>query len=229
MDLVHFFIGEIMPAFTPHIWLNQPETPLSEFEVRVAESGLTVIAGVDEAGRGPLAGPVVAGAVILAHPIDGVNDSKKLTDIRRDELFGLITEGPHAVGVGMVSAAEIDALGIQQANYRAMMLAAEALDPAPQFLLVDGFSIPGCSIPQERIVKGDQRSQSIAAASIVAKVTRDRLMHKLDAHYPDYGFARHKGYGTKAHLEAITALGPCPEHRKSFAPMAHSARTGALL
>ena len=218
-----------MPEFVPHAWLTSADLPMSEFEVRVADSGCTLIAGVDEAGRGPLAGPVVAGAVILAHPVDGVDDSKKLTDKKRDALFSEISAGPHLVGVGIVSAAEIDEMGIQQANYRAMVLAAESLDIAPEFLLVDGFSIPGCSIPHERIVKGDQRSQSIAAASIIAKVTRDRLMQQLDGQYPEYGFARHKGYGTKAHMAAIHECGPCVEHRKSFAPIADSVKTGALL
>lgn len=218
-----------MANFTPHAWSAETPAPMSEFEVRVASSGRTLIAGVDEAGRGPLAGPVVAGAVMLAHTVDGVDDSKKLTEKKRDELFDTLHSGAHLIGVGIVSAAEVDTLGIQQANYRAMLLAAESLEIAPEFLLVDGFSIPGCSIPHERIVKGDQRSQSIAAASIIAKVTRDRLMLELDAQYPEYGFAQHKGYGTKAHLAAISSLGPCAEHRKSFAPMATSSRTGALL
>ncbi|MFP6581466.1 MAG: ribonuclease HII [Candidatus Hydrogenedentota bacterium] len=218
-----------MSTFVPYAWKDHPGIELSEFELEASHSGLRHIAGIDEAGRGPLAGPVVAGAVMLAHPIAGVDDSKKLTEKKRDRLYDEIQSGEHAVGVSIVSAGDVDKLGIQQANYRAMLEATEALDPIPEFLLVDGFAIPGCVIPHKRIVKGDQRSQSIAAASIVAKVTRDRLMIELDGRYPEYGFARHKGYGTKVHLEAIAQYGPCAEHRKSFAPIANAVSTAALL
>lgn len=217
-----------MTEFVPYTWTDET-LALSEFEVEVVRSGITLVAGVDEAGRGPLAGPVVAGAVMLSGPVNGVDDSKKLTSKKRDVLFDAIQSGDHAVGVGIVSASEIDAIGIQQANYRAMVEAAQALSPSPEFLLVDGFAIPGCSYAHKRIVKGDQRSQSIAAASIIAKVTRDRMMVTLDEEFPEYGFAKHKGYGTKAHLEAIAEFGPCPAHRKSFAPIANAQKTGALL
>lgn len=218
-----------MSTFVPYPWKDHSSIELSEFEFELCQSGVTHIAGIDEAGRGPLAGPVVAGAVMLAHPIEGVDDSKKLTEKKRDRLYEEIQSGEHVVGVSIISAGDVDKLGIQQANYRAMLESAEALDPVPEFLLVDGFAIPGCVTPHKRIVKGDQRSQSIAAASIVAKVTRDRLMVELDARYPEYSFARHKGYGTKVHLEAIAQYGPCPEHRKSFAPIANARSTGALL
>lgn len=191
---------------------------LWQFEREMTALGFTRIAGVDEAGRGPLAGPIVAAAVVLAHPIDGLNDSKLLTEAQRESLYAQITGGAHAVGSAILSARQIDDRGIQQANYGAMMESVLQLSPLPDYLLVDGFKIPGCAVPHLRIVKGDRRSQSIAAASIVAKVTRDRLMIAFDPEYPGYGFAKHKGYGTAEHLDAIRRLGPCPIHRRSFAP-----------
>lgn len=175
------------------------------------------IAGVDEAGRGPLAGPIVAAAVVLAFPVPGLDDSKRLSAARRADLYAQLRSGPHAIGVACVSPAEIDAEGIQRANLRAMRDAVMALDPAPDHVLADGFMAPGLTCTQERLVKGDRRSLSIAAASIIAKETRDRLMAEHDAAYPGYGFAEHKGYGTAAHLAALAALGPCPIHRRSFA------------
>lgn len=201
---------------------------MQAFERAARLSGFARIAGVDEAGRGPLAGPIVAGAVVLSGSIDGLNDSKLLTESRREVLFQTLREGLHAIGVGVITASEIDRLGIQQANYLAMAKAAAALDPPPDFLLVDGFAIQGCAIPQKPIVKGDRRSFSIAAASIVAKVTRDRMMKDLDNEYPGYGFAKHKGYGTPGHLEALQRLGPCPFHRRSFAPIARWLETEDL-
>jgi ribonuclease HII len=212
-------------------------TPLDEekhaasllaFERAAAAQGFVRVAGVDEAGRGPLAGPIVAGAVILAGPVAGVYDSKALRETERERLFEVLHGGGHAIGVGVVEAEEIDRLGIQQANYRAMALAVAALPETPDFVLVDGFRVPGLAAPQERIIKGDRRSLSIAAASIIAKVTRDRRMVALEAMYPGYGFARHKGYGTREHLEAIARLGPCPAHRRSFSPLAQGAETRAL-
>lgn len=199
-----------------------------DFEREAALSGRVRIAGVDEAGRGPLAGPIVAAAVVLAHPIDGVDDSKKLSEARRETLFAVINEGEHSTGVAQVEAAEIDRIGIQQANYLAMKRAAEAISPTPDFLLVDGFLIHGCAIPQLKLIRGDQRSQSIAAASILAKVTRDRIMRETAERFPEYGFERHKGYGTRAHIEAIERLGPCPVHRRSFAPIATKSDAGVL-
>ena len=201
---------------------------MQAFERAARLSGFARIAGVDEAGRGPLAGPIVAGAVVLSGSIHGLNDSKLLTEARREVLFQTLQEGLHAIGIGVITASEIDRLGIQQANYLAMAKAAAALDPPPDFLLVDGFAIKGCDIPQKPIVKGDRRSFSIAAASIVAKVTRDRMMKDLDNEYPGYGFAKHKGYGTPGHLEALQRLGPCPFHRKSFAPIARWLETEDL-
>lgn len=209
-----------MNTFQTYHWTKDTHQPMSEFEQAAEAQGYTRIAGVDEAGRGPLAGPIVAAAVILSEPIPGVDDSKKLTEKKRDALYAIIRAGNHAVGVGIVSAATIDSIGIQAANYRSMTEAAQQLNPAPDFLLVDGFNIKDCPFSQQRIIKGDQLSQSIAAASIIAKVTRDRLMRDLDSRYPEYSFARHKGYGTKIHMQAIEEHGPCPAHRKSFAPIA---------
>ncbi|MCC6698014.1 MAG: ribonuclease HII [Candidatus Hydrogenedentes bacterium] len=198
------------------------------FERDAAARGFQCVAGVDEAGRGPLAGPIVAGAVVLREPIPGLNDSKLLTEAQREDLFRRLQDGGHAIGCAIVSAEEIDALGIQSANYAAMLRAVAALTPQPDFLLVDGFSIPGCTTPHLRLVKGDRRSLSIAAASIIAKVTRDRLMIELDGRCPGYGFARHKGYATPEHLEALKRLGPCPAHRRSFAPLATTLETASL-
>lgn len=193
---------------------------MTAFEREVFAQGWRRIAGVDEAGRGPLAGPIVAAAVILGEAIEGLDDSKRLTAKRRESLFSELASGPHAIGVAMVEAGNIDAMGIQAANYAAMAEAAAALAPPPDFLLVDGYVIRGCALPQKRIIKGDARSWSIAAASIVAKVTRDRIMVSLHAAYPGYGFDRHKGYGTREHLDALERFGPCPAHRRSFAPVA---------
>lgn len=181
-------------------------------------AGVGLIAGVDEAGRGPLAGPVVAAAVVL--PEDAVfyylNDSKKVTKKRRDVLFDEIMESEALVGIGMRSWERIDEINILQATYEAMQDAVRALKEEPSILLCDAVTIPEISIPQVPIIKGDAKSVSIAAASIIAKVTRDRIMEEYDAVYPGYGFAGHKGYGTKAHMEAIRELGPCPIHRRSF-------------
>lgn len=198
------------------------------FESAARANGFSRIAGVDEAGRGPLAGPIVAAAVVLKEPVAGLNDSKLLTAVQREALYDTLYQGGHAIGWAAVSPAEIDSLGIQIANYMAMLRAVECLDEAPDFLLVDGFAIPGCAVPHERLVKGDRRSQSVAAASIIAKVTRDRMMNDLDAIHPGYGFGSHKGYATRDHLDAIERLGPCAIHRRSFAPIARSAVTGEL-
>lgn len=199
-----------------------------EFERLGEANGFTRIAGVDEAGRGPLAGPIVAAAVVLAAPVPGLNDSKQLTEEQRESLFESLHTGDHAIGLSIVTAEEIDRTGIQAANYAAMARAVAHIAPPPDHLLVDGFQLPGVPQPQVRIVKGDARSLSIAAASIVAKVTRDRIMVELDTRYPGYDFARHKGYGTRTHLDAIARLGPCPAHRKSFAPFSRPAETPPL-
>ena len=195
---------------------------LLDFERLAAADGFRLIAGVDEAGRGPLAGPVVAAAVILPVwpcPLP-VNDSKQLTEHQRDRLFeGLLQLPGIQIGVGIVGAAEIDEINILRATHKAMRVALEQLRPIADYALVDGLPVKGLPIPHRAIVKGDGRSQSIAAASIIAKVSRDRLMEQAEAEWPGYGFARHKGYGTAAHLEALRSLGPTPLHRRSFAPV----------
>ena len=196
-------------------------------EYENAHADVRFIAGIDEAGRGPLAGPVVAACCIL--PKDAVilylNDSKKVTALRREALLPEIKEKAIAYGIGIVDEKRIDEINILQADYEAMriavqktsaMLQAKGLADAPGLLLNDAVTIPGVEIPQESIIKGDAKSVSIAAASILAKVTRDHLMEAYDAQYPEYGFARNKGYGTNEHIEALKRLGPCPIHRHSF-------------
>lgn len=184
--------------------------------------GFVRVAGVDEAGRGPLAGPIVAAAVILPPEPDlqGVDDSKKLTPAQRDRLYDEIREKALGVGIGIVSSRAIDQLGIQQANLRVMEQAIRELSPAPDMVLVDAVVLPSSiGIPRKSIIRGDSASLSIAAASIIAKVTRDRVMVHADRKYPQYAFARHKGYGTAQHLEAIAVHGICQLHRRSFAPV----------
>jgi len=188
------------------------------FEKKTAIEGYVRVAGLDEAGRGPLAGPVVAAAVVLptGFPVSDINDSKKLTSKKRERLFDHIYAHADAVGIGMIDALEIDRINILRASLSAMTLAVENLNPSPDFLLVDGkFSIPS-EIPQLPIIKGDALSISISAASIVAKVTRDRMMKRYHQDYPQFGFDRHKGYPTRAHRDAIMQFGPCPIHRQSF-------------
>ncbi len=188
------------------------------FEKKIRRRGYELIAGVDEAGRGPLAGPVVAGAVVL--PIqgkwNGINDSKKLTGPQREKAYSLIMERALGVGVGRVEVEEIDRLNILQASLKAMRLAVENLPFRPDFLLIDGLHPVDLPFMQEPVIKGDERCLSIAAASIIAKVTRDRLMISYDAQFPQYNFARNKGYGTQEHLRAIRQNGCCPIHRQSF-------------
>lgn len=176
------------------------------------------ICGVDEVGRGPLAGPVVAGAVILPDDcrILYINDSKKLSAKRREELYDEICEKAVAVSIGMAGEKRIDEINILQATYEAMREALGKLAVQPDCLLNDAVTIPDILIPQVPIIKGDQKSQSIAAASIIAKVYRDRMMDEFDLMYPEYGFASNKGYGTAAHIEAIKKYGPCPIHRMTF-------------
>lgn len=189
---------------------------MREYEHKNAHYGL--ICGVDEAGRGPLAGPVVAGAVILPRDCEilYLNDSKQLTEKRREELYQEIDEKAVAWAVGMVSPARIDEINILQATYEAMRQAVASLDPAPDVLLCDAVHIPDVAIPQVSIVKGDAKSLSIAAASVMAKVTRDRLMREYDRILPQYGFASNKGYGSSAHIAALKKYGPSPIHRKTF-------------
>ena len=177
-----------------------------------------VPAGVDEAGRGPLAGPVVAAAVIIDQKskLEGLNDSKKLTENKRAELFDTIKEKSLSYAIGIVDPETIDKINILQAALRAMEIAVNNLKITPSYLLIDGNKKTSLLIPQEAIVKGDSKSMSIAAASIIAKVTRDNLMKEYDELYPQYEFSKHKGYPTKKHLELIRIHGPCPIHRKSF-------------
>lgn len=176
------------------------------------------ICGIDEAGRGPLAGPVVAGAVILPKglKIPYLNDSKQLSEKRREELYDIIMARALAVGTGIVSPERIDEINILQATYEAMRQAAGHLKFRPDVLLNDAVIIPGLDIPQVKIIKGDAKSLSIAAASVIAKVTRDRMMKAYHEIFPEYGFDKHKGYGSKEHIEKIQKLGPCPIHRRSF-------------
>ena len=178
----------------------------------------TAICGIDEAGRGPLAGPVAAGAVILPKDcrILYLNDSKKLTPARRDVLFDEIREKAVAFSIGISSPERIDEINILQATYEAMRKAVTGLSVPPDLLLNDAVTIPEVQIRQVPIVKGDAKSVSIAAASILAKVTRDRMMEEYDAMWPEYGFAKHKGYGTAQHIAALKEYGPCPIHRRSF-------------
>ena len=196
--------------------------PDESLEQAARQRGYTVVCGCDEAGAGPLMGPVCAGAVILPPGCDipGLDDSKKLTEKKREALYTLITERAAAWAVASVSAAEIDATDILSARIRAMALAIEALTLRPDYVLIDGNRDHGqtaaITLPHETVVGGDGRSVSIAAASILAKVTRDRYMEQQAELYPQYGFETHKGYGTKRHYAALTAYGPCPLHRQSF-------------
>ncbi len=191
-----------------------------EMERTLWAQGIVQIAGVDEAGRGPLAGPVVAAAVIFPKEliIDGVNDSKKLSAGRRGDLFTLISEQAISIGVGIVDHEVIDSMNILQATILAMRKALEKLTVSPDYTLVDGNSFRHDTLRFQNVINGDEKSFTIAAASIIAKVTRDRFMCELDACFPQYGFARHKGYGTRQHIEAIRTYGLCEIHRKSFHP-----------
>lgn len=190
---------------------------MREFECRYG-ADYSCICGIDEAGRGPLAGPVVAGAVILPKDCEilYLNDSKKVSAKKREELFEEIKEKAVSVGIGMSSPARIDEINILQATYEAMVHAVEDLDVVPDLLLNDAVTIPQLPVKQIGIIKGDGRSVSIAAASIMAKVTRDRLMIEYAELYPEYGFEGHKGYGSAAHIEALKRFGPCPIHRATF-------------
>ena len=189
---------------------------MREFENKYSD--LAYVAGIDEAGRGPLAGPVVAAAVILPKYIflPFLNDSKKVTEKRRDVLFDEIKQNAIAYGIGIASNTLIDEINILQATYEAMREAINALEKTPDVLLVDAVHIPDINIKQVGIVKGDAKSVNIAAASILAKVTRDRIMVEYDKIYPEYGFASNKGYGTATHIAALKEVGPCAIHRKSF-------------
>lgn len=195
-----------------------PELSLCHFEERAARLGYQRVAGIDEAGRGPLAGPVVAAAVILPKDFElpGLNDSKLVPEKVRVRLFQQLRRQALAIGVGIVPAPRIDEVNILQATLQAMVLAVQRLKIPADFLLVDGITPVPLAIPQQTLKKGDSRSCSIAAASIIAKVMRDRMMIGYEHHYPGYGFAGHKGYGSQLHQQAIARLGPCALHRRSF-------------
>ena len=208
-------LGQFGTGFFPELLSEGSESAHSDHP----EGWDTIlICGIDEAGRGPLAGPVAAGAVILRpdHDILYLNDSKKLSAAKRDMLFDVIKEEALAWQVSLVWQERIDEINILQATYEAMRSAVAGLPVQPSVLLNDAVTIPMLNIPQVPIVKGDAKCLSIAAASILAKVTRDRLMEEMDQKYPEYGFAKHKGYGTKEHIEAIRKYGPCPIHRRTF-------------
>lgn len=194
------------------------EITMWEIEDGFYADGVKTICGVDEAGRGPLAGPVCAAAVILPPhlQIPGLTDSKKLTDKKRRELFPIIQEQAIAYGIGYATEQEIDEINILQATFLAMERALDGLKVKPELVLIDGNREKDFGLPVKTVVKGDSLSANIAAASILAKVSRDDLMLKMEEEYPGYGFAIHKGYGTKAHYEALTAMGPCPIHRRTF-------------
>jgi ribonuclease HII len=200
-----------------------------KYERELLTQGLALIAGVDEAGRGPLAGPVVAAAVVfprdwlqdgLPRRLYGLNDSKQLTPEEREGYFGLLTTDAQVrFGVGIVAVEVIDTINILQATHRAMTEALAQLQPAPEHTLIDGLAVGAIRLPQTPIIDGDCKSYSIAAASVIAKVTRDRIMLEYHQQYPLYGFAEHKGYATPQHLAALNQHGPCPIHRRSFAPV----------
>jgi len=202
--------------------MSQP--PNLDEEDKLKSQGYELIAGIDEVGRGALAGPVVAGAVILPHPASLpwfglVRDSKKLNSRKRESLFDLINKEAVAVGIGIVPSQVIDSINILKATKLAMMQAVEKLSKQPNFLLIDRLSLSQCPIPQRGITRGDESCLSIACASIIAKVTRDRIMEEFDQIYPGYGFAQHKGYGTQKHMSCLRKLGPSPIHRLYFAPV----------
>lgn len=188
------------------------------YEKAAREEGFQAVCGVDEAGRGPLAGPVFAAAVILPEncAIEGINDSKKLTPKKREKLFDEICSNAVSYGIGFATEGEIDSINILQATFLAMKRAVDAMTIKPDLALVDGNRMPDLGVETRTIIKGDALCASIAAASILAKVSRDRLLCQIDEIYPEYGFAQHKGYGTAYHLEMLKKCGPCPVHRKTF-------------
>ncbi len=193
-------------------------------ESLLIDAGITPLAGVDEAGRGACAGPLVIASVVLADPfapeLAKVRDSKDVSEVEREKLFDVVTAAALSISVISVPAAEVDSRGVHAANLDGMRRAVQGLSVIPSYVLTDGYAIEGLAIPNVAVWKGDQVVTCISAASIIAKVTRDRAMRELDASFPDYGFAKHKGYITKAHTEALQAYGPCIEHRRSFANIA---------
>lgn len=194
---------------------------MKAIEEELRRAGITPIAGVDEAGRGPCAGPLVISAVILKDPqapeLSAVRDSKEISESKREELFEVITDIAVSICTIIVSPTDIDKRGVHAANLDGMRRAVHGLDVTPAYVLTDGYAIEGLAIPNLAVWKGDQVVTAVSAASIIAKVTRDRIMRELDEMYPQYGFAKHKGYITAAHTTALKEFGPCPEHRTSFA------------
>ncbi len=207
---------------TAGLFNDEPTIDPLHFERTARKDGYGCIAGLDEAGRGPLAGPVVAAAVVLpdGHFIAGLTDSKQVRERERERLFDLIQAQAVCFGIGVADERTIDAVNIYQATIIAMERALQALIPSPDYLLLDAITLPRVPIPQKPIIKGDCLSHSIAAASILAKVTRDRMMLELHAKFPCYQFHKHKGYGTKEHLSLLRKYGPCEAHRRSFQPVA---------
>ena len=191
-----------------------------EFENKLYENGIELIGGIDEVGRGPLIGPVVAACVILPKGfyLGEINDSKKLSEKKREYLYDIICSNAISIGIGIISAKRIDEINIYEATKEAMREAITNCDVTPEYLLIDAMKLD-VDIPREAIIKGDTKSESIAAASIIAKVTRDRMLIEMDKEYPEYGFKKHKGYGTKLHLKAIDEYGVLDEHRRSFRPV----------
>jgi ribonuclease HII len=222
-------LGESHPNRNDDLFGNELVCDPLFFEGRARASGFTCIAGLDEAGRGPLAGPVVAAAVVLPDNllIHGLTDSKKVPEPERERLFDIIRKQAVCYGIGVVDERTIDAVNIYQATIIAMERALQTLIPRPDYLLLDAITLPRVPLPQKSLIKGDCRSHSISAASILAKVTRDRLMLELHKKFPQYNFQKHKGYGTKEHLALIHQHGPCEAHRKTFHPVAQMLRGDA--
>lgn len=216
-----------MPARANRNKEARTRVSMTSIETGLLKKGFRLIAGVDEAGRGPLAGPVVAAAVVFEkdkYP-SGIKDSKQLSPELRDEIFYKICEKACCVGVGIVNEEIIDRINILQAAHMAMLKAISGLEAKPDFVLIDGILAPRTGFAQKAVVGGDSKSISIAAASIIAKVSRDRIMVEHDARFPEYGFSGHKGYGTRAHIESLQKFGPCRIHRKSFRPVAEALKT----
>ncbi|MCX7590468.1 MAG: ribonuclease HII [Kiritimatiellae bacterium] len=217
--------------------MSKGDFHLLEFERAAWAKGFVRVAGVDEVGRGPLAGPVIAAAVIIDREflegeehglLAGLTDSKELNESSRRRFFDLLTDSPHVqTGIGAAETTEIDRLNILRATHLAMARAVRALSPLPDHVLVDGYPVAGIPCPSTAIVRGDARSLSIAAASVIAKVIRDAFMQEMDRFYPQYGFARHKGYGSREHIRALLQYGPSPVHRGSFRPVREAAEIHA--
>ncbi len=218
--------GEAQQGFPDDLFGDQVLCDPLSFERSACSSGYRFVAGLDEAGRGPLAGPVVAAAVVLPRGllIPGLTDSKQVPEADREQLFDVIRQQAVCFGIGIVDERTIDDVNILQATVIAMEKALAELSPQPDYLLLDAITLPRVRLPQKPIIQGDCRSHSIAAASILAKVTRDRLMVELHAKYPQYNFHKHKGYCTREHMDLLRQHGPCDVHRKSFSPVAEMLR-----